>query len=133
MTTETAPIVALLRERVPDIPLHETAEGGPWHEGINVYRFTRPDLPSRTSPYKGTMVLVMYAPEQESERLWPERSGRVREALLDAYGDRYRPLGTGLLDGVLIEDPRTGYSRRRRADYAQRARLGFRALHELGK
>lgn len=132
MTRESKAIAALLRERLPDIPLTETAEGGPWPEGIAVYRFTRTDQPGRTYPYKGTMVQVMYAPQTESEVRHAEWFAAVREVLLTEYGDRYRPLH--LLPGaVLIQDAATRYSRERKAEYATRARLGFRPLHEMGK
>lgn len=132
MLSEVARIAALLTERLPDTPVTVGKEGGPWPEGVVVYRFERKDQPSRTYPYKGTMVRVMYAPETESEVLYPDRVARVCEVLLEAYGERYRRFPTGD-SGILIEGPRTRYTRERKAEYAQRAALGFTPLHEMGK
>lgn len=132
MNKQMREIVNFLREALPDIPVHVTDEGGPYADGINVWRFSRRDYPSRSFPSKGTMVRVMYSPEQESEELWPERVRRVQEAMLPVYGDRWVPSALDP-ERVLIQDPDTAYAAHRRAEYVKRAELGYRPLHELGK
>lgn len=115
------------------IPLHRTVESGPYLPGINVWRLTRPDVPTRTHPYRGTLVTVMYAPQTDSEARHDEWAARVRDALLTAYPDRYRPLPTAGSSSVLIEDPDTAYVKWRAAENATRASLGWAPLHEIGK
>lgn len=117
------------------LPIHLTTEGsGSYRPGINVYRLTRPDLPSRDAPYRGIFVQVMYEPQGESEARHEEWAAQVREALLRAFPDRYRPLMGGIegASGTLIEDPKTPYAAWRAAENAKRASLGWKPLHEIG-
>ncbi len=123
-------IIDFLRERLPDIPLHVAAEGGPWRAGVNVYRLERTDLPSRSRPYAGTAVAVMYDVNTEVES--GEWRKQVQAALLPAFGDRFRPMET-IGSALLFEDPDTQYSRLRAQEYEKRRRLGWVPLHELGK
>lgn len=129
-----AEIANLLRDRI-DIPV--SIRQGPLVPGINLSRMTRKDLPSTTYPYRGTLVHVMYAPESPSEGLHAEWSRQVREVLLEAYPNRYRPMDIWPLDPAqattLIEDPDTAYAAQRTAENAKRASLGWEPLHKIGK
>lgn len=129
MSSDIAEIVDTLSDL--DVPVTQTAESGPYTAGINVWRMTRADQPSRTYPYRGVMVQVMYQPQGASETLHEEWISRVRAALLETYPDRYRPMVVGT--GMLIQDANTGYTRWRTEENAKRARLGFRPLHEIGQ
>ena len=115
------------------IAVHTTEESGPYAPGLNLWRMTRPDLPTRSAPYRGVVVAVMYEPQTESEERYEEWAARVRAALLAAYPDRYRPIPFAGLGTFLIEDPDTPYTRWRTAENAKRASLGWEPLHEIGK
>jgi hypothetical protein len=72
----------------------------------------------------------MYEPQGESEERYAEWSGQVREVLLNAYPDRYRPMPQ-TDSSILIEDEDTTYSHWRAAENAKRSQLGFKPLHEV--
>lgn len=114
------------------IPIYVTERSGPYRPGINLWRWTSPDLPSRTYPYRGIAVTVMYEPQTESEERHAEWFAQVRETLLAVFPDRYRPTPDTGSSLTMIEDPRTPYARWRAAENAKRARLGFAPLHEIG-
>jgi hypothetical protein len=125
-------IANLLREHL-DIPVTVTDESGPYTPGVNVWRLTRAGVPSDVYPYRGTLVVVMYAPGSVSEAAHDEWADEVRRVLLGAYPDRYRPTWFAGAATTLIEDSETAYSAWRADENASRARLGFCPLHELGK
>lgn len=125
MTAALTAIAQLLRDRL-DLPVAVTDEAGPYAPGVNVWRMVR-------HPYRGTLVRVMYAPQGESEERHEAWAKQVREVLLEAFPNRYRPLGFEGKAAMLIEDAHTTYARWRAAENAQRAALGWKPLHEIGK
>jgi hypothetical protein len=124
-------IAAYLRRELPDVPLIERQEGSGHADGINVYPFTRRDLPSTAFPYRGTAVHIMYTPEGAGD--WEAWVEAAREKLMTRYGHRWRPMPTAGKGWFLIEAPNTAYARSRQAEYEKRASLGFPPLHAMSK
>jgi hypothetical protein len=133
--TETERIAARLREALPDVPLiHLRTEGMRGQAGMNVYPFSRPDFPSRSYPCKGTMIRVAYdlgpSDPMSGSTLHAEWVEKVRQFVLAEWPDRYRPLNGLDVSMFLIENPRTKWTRKRIAENAKRAEMGWRGLAE---
>lgn len=131
--TTSAIIAAYLRRELPDVPLTERDEDSGYAAGINVYPFTRTELPSAAYPYRGTAVHVMYEPRTTQENYAEAWVQATREKLMARYGHRWRPMSVEGPAWFLIENPNTRYSRARRADYVTRAQMGWAPLHTIGK
>jgi hypothetical protein len=121
---EQEKIAAALQKALPDIPLVLRREGMHHAPGINVYRFTRTDQPSRSMPFNGTMLHVMYDhgpsdPFGENPNLHDEWVAQVREFVTEAYPVRYRKASHMDLAMFLIENPRTLWTRSRALDLAR--------------
>jgi hypothetical protein len=113
MTTEQQRIESVLREKLPDIPLISRKEGERSGAGMNVYRFTRTDFPSRAYPANGTMIAVMSDPFGENPTLHAEWVSRVTEIITKEWPNRYRAL-LGEPSMFLIENSRTRWTQARR-------------------